>query len=415
LTAARPNTPKPGGSSSAAVSHHALTLLVLATLGLPALAALVLLFVRKADVDWWLVWTLYGATTIALFMSRAPWKRASGLALCLSALSLVTLWPEMALRLAGFRFETRSVVQFGWPTPQDLRFMEADPELFWRLPSSWKNVNSDGFFGPEIVPKPAGTWRMAFFGDSCTEQGYCDAVPPLLHAAHPNGPRFEAINLGVAGYTSYQGRVVAERMLGKTRPDLAAVCYGWNDHWLAYGAPDSAKAAKGDPAPNWLRRAVTLSRVLQWAVKLRAAGHDVPLDQTRVNPGQYRRNLLEIGRLIEAAGGQVLLMTAATSHVHQGVPEQLVERHFAPSKEEIVALHKTYNEIVRGVAAERDWLLLDLAASADSLPRVGDLFTDDGIHYTDPGLDWVTAQVSGLIARQVLPAALKRGAMGRSQ
>lgn len=194
--------------------RRALRLLVVGAFSLPALAALVLLMVRPPDMDWWLVWSLYGATAIALALAIDLEER-----------------------------EQRWLLRPG----------DHDAEA---------------------------AWRMAFLGDSCTEQGCGDAVPPRLASSRPDGPRFEAVNLGVAGYSSYQGRIVARRMLGKLEPDLGVVCYGWNDHWLAYGAPDSKKATERDQVPSWLRAAIASSRLLQWIAKLRAGGHDVPLDVT---------------------------------------------------------------------------------------------------------------------------------------
>jgi len=79
------------------------------------------------------------------------------------------LWPELALRAAGLRFDEAGVI-FGIWAPIAAR---DDPDFFWTLPPERSEVNVEGFPGPEfVIPKPAGVCRMLFFGESCTQQGF---------------------------------------------------------------------------------------------------------------------------------------------------------------------------------------------------------------------------------------------------
>ncbi len=49
------------------------------------------------------------------------------------------------------------------------------------------------------------------------------------------------MTLALSGYSSHQGRVLAE-LYGETlEPDLAVIYFGWNDHWRAYQTIDSQK------------------------------------------------------------------------------------------------------------------------------------------------------------------------------
>jgi len=177
------------------------------------------------------------ATTLARRAAPVDWL------LAVAALNLVLVVPELALRLADFRFE--SGIQFGYPRPERMLAFEPDPDLFWRLPPSDPEVNSLGFKGDEIaVPKPDGTFRILFLGDSCTFQGYPQRVADLLAQRPDPRLRVEAVNLGVPGYSSHQGRIVAELYGEVFEPDLVFAAFGWNDHWLAYGAPDAPGASR---------------------------------------------------------------------------------------------------------------------------------------------------------------------------
>ena len=63
------------------------------------------------------------------------------------------------------------------------------------------------------------------------------------------------LNAGVAGYSSYQGRLRFLQEVGVYEPDLILVSFGWNDLAVTTGKPD--KAFTPPPAP-W----VTVERIL---------------------------------------------------------------------------------------------------------------------------------------------------------
>lgn len=115
--------------------------------------------------------------------------------------------PEVALRVAGFRFE--SGIQFGYPRPSHFVNFVADDKLFWKLDRGREDVNSLGFLGSEIlVPKPSDVIRIVFLGDSVTNNGYPKYVQYFLNDGMSK-PKYEAINFGVSGYSSHQGVIVA--------------------------------------------------------------------------------------------------------------------------------------------------------------------------------------------------------------
>src|SRR4029434_10536388 len=105
----------------------------------------------------------------------------------LLALVLVVVFGEITLRLLDFRpgkFNS-GYLQFGYrsgiPTydedrlqsegePVRVQLFHADPELLWAPIPRTEFTNSQGFRGRRefTLPKPRGTFRILFLGDSCT-------------------------------------------------------------------------------------------------------------------------------------------------------------------------------------------------------------------------------------------------------
>jgi hypothetical protein len=304
-------------------------------------------------------------------------------------------WPEAALRGMGWK-PAAGRIEFGYPRPEHFKTLERDPELFWTLRPGRDGANSRGFVGPEwILPKPKNTFRLVFFGDSCTYQGFPRRVADRLQTRDATGKRIEAINLGVPGYSSYQGRVLAGRWCRALEPDIGLVAYSWNDHWQARGAPD---AERGQSAQSIVGRILWSSRLAQGASLL--TPDRGPLEVVRVPLNDYRNNLEVIGDTIQGTGSQVVLLTVPSAHAALGVPPFLLERGFVLEPNQAVARNYAYNEVVRELAHDRGWMLLDLAARAD--PRSG-IFKSDGIHFSEAGLDWVATEIAtplfGMIPR----------------
>jgi len=182
-----------------------------------------------------------------------------GRKLLVSAISLVVLFGtwEAALRLTGRTY---------WSPPlrlktlepyfdQELRAEESlyrdDAHVFWRLRPNWvepsrkDRMNSAGYRGPDLArPKPPGTVRIAFAGDSCTygvhtdfEETYPARLIERLSALHPAG-KFELVNVGVPGYSLYQGTQVFREDAVPAEPDIAVFYFGWNDAKPGYRGSD---------------------------------------------------------------------------------------------------------------------------------------------------------------------------------
>ncbi len=100
----------------------------------------------------------------------------------------------------------------------------------------------------------------------------------------------------------------------------------------------------------------------------------------------------------------MVFISAPTSHYRLGVPDYLVDRHFVTDKPSSVALHQSYNQIVREVAKTTGSHLLDLEQGFDSRADLDAIFSADGIHFTRGGLALVAKRVSEFLEESgVLP------------
>jgi lysophospholipase L1-like esterase len=321
--------------------------------------------------------------------------------LSLALLNFFIIVPELALRVGGFHYETG--INFGYPRPSQFVRLIPDDELFWRLNPSYPNVNTEGFPGDEFtLPKPDDVFRALFLGDSTTVQGYPDEVERIQNEKRERGNRsFESISLAVYGYSSYQGRILAENYLGSLRPDLILVYFGWNDHWLAYGAKDSEKQIDTSSLSEFfvVVQQFRLPQWLFWLSDSLSGVENLPLQEVRVPVEEYRENLALIREASVQEGIPIVFITAPTSHYRLGVPEYLIELKFALSKESVMSLHAEYNDVVRQVAQGEGVFLLDLEAIFDKLTdnELSLIFMEDGIHFTETGIKEVARQVAGFL------------------
>ncbi len=323
-------------------------------------------------------------------------ERAGRVLLSLGVLILVTVVPELGLRVAGFTHV--SSIQFGYPTPEEFWHLVPDEELFWLLPSEDPEVNSLGFLGDEPrIPKPAGTVRILFLGDSCSQQGYPESYPDIVgHLLRQAGAPVEAVNLSMAGYGSHQGRALAQEHGARLEPDLVVVYYGWNDHWLAYGQIDRNKSGslRGE---KLYRRSRLLQGLRRLTSSLGLARAPRALGVPRVPADHYRENLEAIVARFDVP---VILITAPTAHRRLGVPDYLVAKGFASDAGAVLELHQAYNAIVRTVAASSPARLLDLDPEFEASKDLRAMFLEDGIHLTEVGrwrlarrvVDFVTSE-----------------------
>ena len=302
--------------------------------------------------------------------------RALGSNLALSALSLVVLVAiiELGLRLTGFSYVLYPEdIEFGKPDRALLKvgFLE-DDDLFWV---------------PRDYPEKLDRLRqkrplLLFMGDSCTHLGRYDNELAHLVATRRN-LRLSFGNLGVAGWSSFQGRRQLERDVAALAPAVVTLYYGWNDHWIGFGIEDKNVAlVKRVFSGPW-----SGSRLVQLATKAAVAiGARETAYPNRVSLADFEDNLRAMVHQAREVRSRPMLVTAATSHRQGEEPEELALR-WLRDLSELVPLHQSYLAVVRQVAVEEKVALCDAAARFSELPRleIEAAFMQDGIHLTADG------------------------------
>jgi lysophospholipase L1-like esterase len=255
---------------------------------------------------------------------------------------------------------------------------------FWpRVPGSlahnpvWEiALNRDGFREVELTPKAPGVFRIVCMGDSWTfganvgqDESYPARLRSLLAGAAPAG-QFEVLNLGVLGYTSFQGRVLLEKRVLGLDPDLIVIGYAMNDGDVA-GYRDKDMPGYATPKPTAKQRVLAVAeksalvKLLKYAAlalthhpktmaehvaSKASAAPGAKTEQeyaslaewTRVSPEDYGANL------------RAMIETAGAARGGQGLPVVLVFNELWE--------RSPYREVIGRVAAEKGVPLVDSSA-----------------------------------------------------
>jgi lysophospholipase L1-like esterase len=218
------------------------------------------------------------------------------------------------------------------------RFAPTLPAEF-RRSATWRiAINSDGFRTPEFGAKRAGVIRIACVGDSWTfgmpvnqDETYPSRLAARLRDAHPD-QRYEVMNFGVLGYSSFQGLQLLRTRVLDLQPDVVAIGFGMNDSEVAGyrdrdmvgGAPPSAMSRIKDAAKD-----LESYKLLQY-IALALRFHPKPMGDylvedgndtgsgstdystvepwTRASPHDYEQNVREMIRLSTSRGARVVLL-----------------------------------------------------------------------------------------------------------
>jgi lysophospholipase L1-like esterase len=325
----------------------------------------------------------------------APPRILPRVALALAAMLVPLASIEAALALVGVPAGEPVFVLHGGGG-QEMRAggsMVTDADLLWRFQPgtifNGRRINALGFLDREVsAEKAPGVKRVISLGDSCSGQGmppYSGYLNALLQQQSPDGGPWEAFNAAVHGYTVLQGLRLFQTRVQSWQADIVTVFFGWNDHWLA-GEEDAVRMARaGSPLETTLRNAVARKRL--YTLLARPA----PPPQggrIRVPAEAYATGLRTLIRAIRASGAVPLILTAPRD---RAISSRMVHLHQARSVEEAMQLHDDYVKLTRAVAREEDAPLVDLAAKLDGQGR--EVFSNDGIHYTQAGLERIAGAI----------------------
>ncbi len=325
--------------------------------------------------------------------TRRPFVVRAGLAIAGVLVGLCIV--ELGLRVVGFEFHLApEVVDFGAPSRAQISAsFHVDEDLMWVPRDYDERLERYRTIRPQLV----------FMGDSCTQLGaYPRLVAQSVAWESPDTPLSFA-NLGVVGWTSYQGLRQMERDVPTLHPRVVTIYFGWNDHWIGYGVEDEQVGK----IAAFARFGLADLRVSQLVAHVWIAADPGDSERPeRVPEAAFAANLTAIVRTARANGIDPLLVTAPSAHEPGYVPPHLLER-FLRNADDLIPLHRRYVEIVRAVAAEESVPLCDLAAHFDALdPRDRAVhFAPDGIHPNERG--------DRVIAREMAASLREHGLVAR--
>lgn len=303
--------------------------------------------------------------------------RTSRGALLLALFALVLLTAERRLT-DGYYSKTYRYYDAGevyWEDSHTLLLFSPDRYLFWRLkprirmkleeiPEQYSayvvgprpvpyafevKTDSRGFNSPEFDCADRSAFRIATLGDSRTmaegvpfDDLYGRKLEGLLNR-RPGGRRYQVINAGVSGYSSFQGLVGLEREIAPCRPDVVTVLFGINDQDTDEGISDAHKAELFDSSLTTLRAWSNRSMIVYflrrewWQLRARFAGKTPAQPRNyagerpraaRVSVEEYERNLGRIAEMGRQAGFTpvfLILPTSPYAYYPELFPDQATE------------------------------------------------------------------------------------------
>ena len=371
---------------------------------------------------------------------------ARGLVISLGVFAMIVVLIETVPRWIAIPGLTRDDLMPRYLVPHNQR-TEGHPYLAYRERPNWDSRiedyadpkrftqvhhNSLGFRGPETTwEKPAGVYRVVCVGGSST-YGHTESADVttwparLQHYLSTLRPdmKFEVINGGASGYSTFESLINLELRLIDFRPDLVIYYEGINDvrcalypnptndnrHWrtiwpIYKPSPFEESFEKSYVYLVW-RRYCT-----KYVEQRGTLGFNAIVDYGLApfcisNPPEqgfknFQRNLVSIIAVARAHGAAVLFATQAM---------RFKDIAGADSRECQTASIERMKQIIRDVAAERQVPLVDAApiveAAAAAQVAKGETDTIFGweVHLLDQGSDLLAKTLAeGIIAQKVIP------------
>ena len=243
----------------------------------------------------------------------------------------------------------------------------ADPVLIWRgrphyeavytylVPNPYKH-NAYGLRDDELVdPKPAGTVRVVNVGDSSTwglnlperEATYTDQLQRLLDERV--NERWDIVNGGVVGYSSFQTLQLVRHWLDDLEPDVVTVYAGNNDPGPAVVGDVARVAATSGRLHGALYRNRFYLLLVKGLQHLRAARIERERETlgeraeheskagfyragVRVSPDEHEANLRALVAFVREAGRRPILLKVPMNLVWPQRVQPYVEQVLRPDR-----------------------------------------------------------------------------------
>jgi lysophospholipase L1-like esterase len=191
--------------------------------------------------------------------------------------------------------------------------MEFRPRCVGALAETHVSTNALGFRSPEL--RDDGSVRILAIGDSCTwgwHVGQDESYPAVLQRLldqRAGAGRYQVINAGVPGYTSYQTLVALRDKGLPLHPAIVIIGAGFNDIYTSGDVEQQiAHERRWMPLLRLDDFLLDWSRLYRWA-RWQAAGGAKPTGAVRVTPEGYMRNIGTMVDLVRAHGAHPLLLS----------------------------------------------------------------------------------------------------------
>ena len=207
----------------------------------------------------------------------------------------------------------------------ELELMQEDPLLMWRPKPNYPGLNSEGFRDKEYKrEKEKNVFRILVLGDSST-MGWGISDPSKLYHALLEDKlnqdlkyqdiRFEVINGGITGYTSYQG-LNLYRFVGATyHPDIVTFYFGINDPVHRFYMSDKDILKRNIELSNLSGLYFFLSKLHSYEVlrkgigELLNQGNNPLINIPRVSREDFKANILEMNTLCQDNHALLILIS----------------------------------------------------------------------------------------------------------
>lgn len=302
---------------------------------------------------------------------------------------------EIILRLINLKVDVPQYMKFNPHFLVDTQLSHGsllkDQILFWKLNPSRKNINSLGCRDKEFtVKKDKGIFRIISIGDSVTfgpgvdsEDTYPKRLEKILNTKFPLR-KFEVINAGVLGYSSYQGLNYLKRDIIKYQPDLITVHFGLNDGvFSVYFEDEEQKMPVGwiITSQNFLIKSklYQLLCAIIFGFKYELFRENSPLfgrGKNRVSPQNYHRNLEQIKNFVSKHNVKIVFITPM--------------------------LYKSSRiYCVKGYCLPELGIKIDLISRFNKEQNPGELFVD-GCHFTKKGHQIAAEEIANALIKDNL-------------
>jgi len=183
---------------------------------------------------------------------------------------------------------------------------------------------------------------VLFIGDSNTFGYGVTTLSSFAGVTEQLLPDTRTVNLGINGYTSYQGRKILEKYLSQVRPAAVVASFNFNDRrGVTPGEEDSPVHFQKvyDSAQSGIRR---INEALKWlyfyrgmVVIMRSVGllvpdmrHQEPVDKLvpRVDEKHYRENLISIVEQTKRAGVPLIFILLRDNPLESGYLKSGIEK-----------------------------------------------------------------------------------------